>query len=279
MTEITLHSGRDDLRARLELGGKRDGFLVCHGFGGSLYEPEETSVMDDLSRMGHTALLVSHRTGRPVDLIFQEQTRQLIDAVTYLREEVAVDRVHLFGISMGASNAVSTAAVDKRIASVAASSGISDCYLWLQQRLGNDFDNVVKIAAEIEVSQLKGKTSQGKLFEATYLLGISTTGNEPKVKGRTTRVSARTVRSLLTYKPILAASGISDKPAFFFHGTGDQLVSHEHTNAMFAATRTKKKYRLLIEGGDHGMILDDSVRKRILSNYLGGLEKNHLLAT
>ena len=146
-----------------------------------------------------------------------------------------------------------------------------------EQRHENDFDRVVEDATKIEVSQLKGKSSQGKLFAATDLLGIATTGNEPKVKGRKTKVSARTVRSLLTYKPILAVAGIKDKPAFFFHGTGDELVSYEHTNFMYSAARTRK-YRLLIEGGDHGMILDDSVRKQILSYYLRGLEKNKLLS-
>lgn len=88
-------------------------------------------------------------------------------------------------------------------------------------------------------------------------------------------MSARTVRSLLTYRPILSVPGIIEKLAFFFHGTGDQLVSHEHTNIMYSAARTKK--RLLIEGGDHGMILDEAVRKKILSYYLGQLEKNKLL--
>ncbi len=75
-------SGRDSLDARLETGRTTDAFLICHGFGGSMYEPEESSVMDDLMGMGYTALLVSHRTGGPADLIFPEQVRQIVDAVT-----------------------------------------------------------------------------------------------------------------------------------------------------------------------------------------------------
>ena len=173
---------------------------------------------------------------------------------------------------MGAANAVSTAAVDDRIASVTESSGIADCKLWLQQRLGKDFDSVVTEATRIELSQLKGGIG-GKLFEITDLLRIP---KGPNVKGHLTRVSARTIRSLLTYKPILAASGISGRPAFFFHGTGDQLVSHEHTLALYNAARTEK-YRLLIEDGDHELILEKRVRDRILSFYLSHLKKAELL--
>lgn len=77
-------------------------------------------------------MLISYRTGPPADLIFQEQVRQLVDEITYLLEQVGTSRVHLFGISMGASNVVSTAAIDSRISSVTASSSISDCSLWLR---------------------------------------------------------------------------------------------------------------------------------------------------
>jgi fermentation-respiration switch protein FrsA (DUF1100 family) len=233
--------------------------------------------MNDLVEMGYTAMIVSHKTGAKPDLIFQEQIRQLVDAVTYLLKEVGVQRVHLFGISMGASNAISAAAVDDRISSVAASSGISDCRLWLKQRLEKDFDRVVEEATEIEVSGIKSGSVPGKLFVTTDLLRIVTVGGKPpKVKGRITEVSARTVRSLLTYRPILGVPGIANKPAFFFHGTKDQLVSHEHTLAMYAATRTKK-FKLLVEGGDHGMILDASIRRRILGVYFRELKKSRLL--
>ena len=242
-----------------------------------MYEPEENSVMADLVALGYTAMLVSHRTGNQNDLIFQEQVRQLVDAVTYLKEEVGSERVHLFGISMGASNVVSTAAIDGRVSSVAASSGISDCRLWLEQIHGKDFDRLVEDVTKIEALQIKGKGVSQKLFEVTDLLRIPVAdSNLPEVKGRTTKVSARTIRSLLTYRPILSVPGVAGKPAFFFHGTGDQLVNYEHTLAMYAAAKTKK-YKLLIKGGDHGMILEDSVREKILSLYLHELKKNSLL--
>lgn len=51
MTTVILHSGRDNLEARREVSSKKDAFLVCHGLGGSMYEPEESSVMGDLIAM------------------------------------------------------------------------------------------------------------------------------------------------------------------------------------------------------------------------------------
>src|SRR5579872_3125033 len=273
---LKLISGRDILEAKFERGKSKNGkvedaFLVCHGFGGSMFEPEESSVMSDLVRMGHPTLLVSHRTGKTADLIFHQQVRQLIDAITYLKGSLGARRVHIFGISMGAANAVNVAALDARVSSVVASSGISDCRLWLQQRLGTDFDQCVEEATKRELAELKGgsrklakKTDSDskKLFEVTDLLRIPETGGiESKVKGRITKVSGRTVRSLLTYRPILAAPGIpKDTPAFFFHGTGDELVSHKHTLALYEAAGSQKKHKLLIEGGSHGMILDPTVR-------------------
>ena len=274
---ITMRSGRDELKGKFAPGSKEDAFLVCHGFGGSMYEPEENSVMTDLASLGYTVLLVSHRTGNPNDLIFQEQVRQLVDAVTYLKDVVGAKRVHLFGISMGGANVVSTVAIDDRISSVASSSGISDCRLWLKERQGENFDRLVETATRIETLQIMGRRSSGRLFEVTDLLRIPVSdASEPKVKGRTTKVSARTIRSLLTYRPILSVRGIADKPVFFFHGTGDQLVSHEHSVAMYTSAKTKK-YKLLINGGDHGMILEDLVREKILSLYLRELKKNSLL--
>ena len=279
MSIIKLHSGRDVLRARLDIGKRSDGFLVCHGFSGSMHEPEESAVMKDLAGMGYTVMIVSHATGRRPDLIFPEQVRQLVDAVTYLTEVVHVRRVHLFGISMGASNAVSAGAIDTRIASVAASSGIADCKVWLQQRLGRDFDAFVSRVSRFEALQLRRERHAGPLFEVSELLRIPSNADAPtgKVRGRIARVSAQTVRSLLTYRPILAVPGIRDKPVFFFHGTGDQLVSYEHTLQMYRVAE-KPKYKLLIRGGDYGMILIDSVRKKILSTYLRWLRAANILS-
>jgi pimeloyl-ACP methyl ester carboxylesterase len=277
MSKVKLYSGRDALEATLEIRRKSDAFLVCHGFGGSMYEPEESSVMNDLVEMGYTSMIVSHKTGRRPDLIFPEQIRQLVDAVTYLTKKVKVGRVHLFGISMGASNAISVASVDDRIASVAASSGIMDCGLWLRERWGADFDKFISLISKIEISELNRPDSSPQLFEVSDLLKIPSESRvQHKIKGRTTKVSVRTIRSLLTYKPILSVPGIRNKPAFFFHGTDDRLVPHKNTIQMFNAAKTQK-YKMLVPGGDHGMILLDPIRKKILSMYLDDLKAANLL--
>jgi fermentation-respiration switch protein FrsA (DUF1100 family) len=274
---IKLHSGRDKLNAKLEVRKKSDAFLVCHGFGGSMHEPEENAVMHDLVQSGYTAMLVSHETGKKPNLIFQEQLRQLIDAITYLFEQVSVGRVHIFGISMGASNAVSVGAVDDRVSSIVASSGIMDCKLWLQQRLGNDFETLVSKSSRYEALQLKKREEYiGPLFDTRELLRISADEDTKKVKGRVIQVSVRTIRSLLTYRPILGIAGIRNKPIFFFHGTSDELVPYQHTLEMYKSARTRK-YKLLIPEGDHGMILQDAVRNKILTMYLHKLRKLNLL--
>jgi fermentation-respiration switch protein FrsA (DUF1100 family) len=275
MSVIRLHSGRDSLDARLEIAKKSDAFLVCHGFGGSMYEPEETLVMNDLNREGYTTMIISHKTGKSSDLIFQEQVGQIIDTVTYLLEEIKVNRVHVFGISMGASNALTVGALDERVASIAASSGIMDCNLWLRQRLGRNFGTFISKVSKCESLRLKGAENYSEpRYEVADLLRIPK--EEGKVKGRVTNVSVRTIRSLLTYRPILNVPGIKNKPVFFFHGTRDQLVPHEHTLQMYKAAKTRK-YKLLIRAGDHGMILLDSIRKRILSKYLHELHENDLI--
>lgn len=242
-----------------------------------MHEPEESSVMKDLAGMGYTVMIVSHATGRRSDLIFHEQVWQLIDAVTYLKERVGVKRVHLFGISMGASNAISAGGIDERISSIAASSGIMDCKVWLQQRLGKDFETFVSRISSYESLQLKREDYVGPLFEVSELLRITSKGSQQdKVRGRITRVSARTVRSLLTYRPVLGVAGIEGKPIFLFHGKRDQLVPYEHTLEMYKRANAPK-FKLLIPGGDHDMILLDSVRKRILSLYVRELRSLKLL--
>ncbi len=276
--KVELHSGQEILKAQLQIGKKDDGFLICHGFGGSIYEPEESSVAADLAARNYTTMIVSHKTGGRFDLIFQDQVRQLIDAVTYMLKEIHMKRVHLFGISMGASNALVASAMDGRIASAASSSGIMDCEIWLKGLLKRDFERFVSDLAAYEVSLLKGERKSSPLFKVADLLegGRDATKSRTKIRGRTTKVSVRTIRSMLTYKPIISARGISGKPVYFFHGTNDQLVPHSHTLEMYKAVRARKR-KILIRGGGHEMILDESIRRRITTSYLRWLREDNLL--
>ena len=91
--------------------------------------------------------------------------------------------------------------------------------------------------------------------------------------------AGRSALSEVESKQILAAAGIpKDVPAFFFHGTGDELVSHEHTLALYEAAGSQKKHKLLIDKGSHGMILDPALRQKSLTMYFEELKRNDLLS-
>ena len=141
---IRFYDGTNSINGILSEGSEKDAFIVCHGLAGSASDGEETLVSGDLEEMGYTTLRVSHITGRKNELLFGSQVRQLVEAVSFLSLDFPAARVHLLGISLGASNAIIAGAVDSRVSSVAAIAGIADGETWMRERHGEVYGEFIR---------------------------------------------------------------------------------------------------------------------------------------
>lgn len=271
---IVLHSGNEKLETTLELQSRKDAFIVCHGFSSTKDDSEEVAVFNEFVSLGFTALRLSHVTGRKEDLIFQQQALQLVDAISFLRSKYNISRVHLCGISMGASNAVVAGAMDRRVSSVCSISGISDGEIWMRERHGSEFEKFKQRLSRAETNDIL--TGGLSTFSVLYVLNpgkkfrksILKSGRE--MPERINYVSARTLRSLLVYRPNDFVPTLKDRPCLFVHGRRDSLVSWRHTSRMSGNAESSGN-TIYFNSGDHDLVVSIKRRKEIISRYLDAI--------
>jgi pimeloyl-ACP methyl ester carboxylesterase len=272
--DTVLYSGNEKLMATVELQSRKDAFIVCHGFSSNKDDSEEVAVFNEFVSLGFTALRLSHVTGRKEDLIFQEQALQLVDAVSLLKSKYNIARVHLCGISMGASNAVVAGAMDRRVSSVCSISGISDGEIWMRERHGSDFKRFMQRLSRAETQDiLNGGLSP---FSVLYVLNPgkkfrkSILKSEREMPEGINFVSARTLRSLLVYRPVDFVPALKDRVCLFIHGKRDGLVSWKHTSRMSGSTESSGN-TIYFDSGDHDLVMSTRRRKEIISRYLDAI--------
>ncbi len=123
--DVEFYSEQEKIRGHLYLPSRADGpcpaVVLCHGFAG-VKEMLLPPYAEAFAGAGFVALTFDYRgfgesDGTPGRLSPQQQITDIRNALTYLRglDEVARDRVGLWGTSYGGANAISVAAVDDRI--------------------------------------------------------------------------------------------------------------------------------------------------------------------
>ncbi len=268
---LTLHDGTNRLRAMLSTVSRREVFIVCHGLAGRGDDPEESATSEELERMGYSTFRLSHRTGRRNELLFEDQVRQLIESVSFLKSRFNFSVFHLLGISMGASNAVVAGSLDSRVSSVCAVSGVSDGEIWLRERHGPRYDRFTAMLSSREGTELW--TGRSRSIPLVDLLApderhrviIENTSKQDRT--RPDGLSARSARSLMMHSALRHVAPLAGRPLFIAHGTSDSLVSPENSRRLYAAASEPKKL-MLCDGMDHDMMLHETVRRRVLSAYI-----------
>ncbi|MBX8636080.1 MAG: alpha/beta hydrolase [Thermoplasmata archaeon] len=274
--KLTLHDGRNSLTAILKTVSKKDVFIVCHGLAGRADDPIASITSKELERMGHSTFRLSHRTGTRNELLFEEQVRQIVESVTLLKCHYLFRRIHLLGLSMGASNAIIAGSMDARVVSVCAVSGISDGETWMRERHGSQYSRFTAMLCGRENTEYR----TGRLRSLSIIDVLAPDSRHRRIikaasmkdRTRPDSLSARSVRSLLMHNPLNHIGSLAGRPLFIAHGLSDSLVSVENSRRLYASASEPKKL-MLYDGMDHDMMLHESARRSVLSEYIGFLSE------
>ncbi len=275
-SKLNLHDGHNRLTAILKTVSKKDVFIVCHGLAGRADDPEELITSKELERMGYSTFRLSHRTGTRNELLFEEQVRQIVESVTLLKCHYRFRRVHLIGISMGASNAIIAGSMDARVASVCAVSGISDGETWMRERHGSHYSRFTAMLCSRENTEYRtGRLRSLSIIDvlapnSKYRQRIKAAAVQDRT--RPDSLSARSVRSMTMHNPLKHIGSLAGRPLFIAHGLSDSLVSAENSRRLYASASEPKKL-MLYDGMDHDLMLHESARSSVLSEYIGFLSE------
>jgi len=189
-----------------------------------------------LSQAGYAALVFDYRgfgesEGEPARLLPLEQVEDIRAAISFLTQQTGVDpsRISLLGVSLGGGHAVYTAALDERVAAVAAVAPVANGGRWLRgmrhqwqwRALLNEID-------EDRIHRARGGTSKSidpwELVipdprSAEFLAGLL--GEFPDLK---CQVNLATAAALVEYCPEEYAADIAPRPILIIHGGADLVV-------------------------------------------------------
>lgn len=275
--KVNFSDGRNRITGTINAGHGKEAFIICHGLAGNADDPEESVTSAELEQMGYSILRISHRTGLRNELFFDSQVRQLIEAVSLLKCGYHFSKVHLIGISMGASNALIAGSMDSRVSSVCAVSGISDGETWMKERHGKRYNKFM--AALCRSEDLEFRTGVPQSIPVVDILAPDEKYrkiielDQKLNRRRPDALRAQSVRSLISHSPIRHIRHLAGRPVFIAHGESDSLVSPENSRRLYSAAGRPKKLCLL-KGMDHDMMLHADIRKKVIASYLGFLSQH-----
>ncbi len=228
------------LSGRFHSGSNGATIILSHGYGDN--KDQMIPWADFLNQAGFNVFTYDMRSrgqsgGRAVTLGAKEQI-DLRSAVDYLvsRSDVDPDSIGAFGLSLGGSVSILTAANDRRIKALVNDSGFS--------------------SASSIIS-----TSYGKLFHLPSFPFAPVT-----VKMAEWRAGA----SVGDVQPVEVIGKISPRPILFIHGTEDSLVLPEYAEENFAAAGRPKEI-WWVDGADHveATMLQPQEYQRRITEFFG----------
>jgi len=239
-------------------GEQRAGVVLCVG-----YTYLKTLVMPDIAKAlvaaGYVALVFDYRgfgdsEGPRWRLCPEEQVRDVRAALTFMAAEPHVDpgRLAVLGLSLGGSNAIAAAALDRRVGAVVAIEAMGDGERWLrglrrywewldfQARLAHDRAARVRTGQSARVDPLDivvPDPDSRAFLEAAYR-------EYPQMK---CDLPLETAEALVEFRPEALVDRIAPRPVCLIHGADDRLVPPDESRHLFA--RAGEPRRLAIVPG------------------------------
>ncbi|MBI4010817.1 MAG: alpha/beta fold hydrolase [Candidatus Rokubacteria bacterium] len=242
----------------LAAGEPRAGVVLCVG-----YTYLKTLVMPDIAKAlvaaGYVALVFDYRgfgdsAGPRWRLLPEEQVRDVRAALTFVAAEPHVDasRLAVLGLSLGGSNALAAAALDRRVGAAVAIEAMGDGERWLrglrrywewgdfQARLAQDRVARVRTGQSARVDPLDivlPDPDSRAFLEAAYR-------EYPQMQ---CDLPLETAEALIEFRPEALVDRIAPRPVCLIHGAADRLVPAEESRRLFA--RAGEPRRLAIVPG------------------------------
>jgi len=188
--------------------------------------------------------------GKKWRLIARERVEDIVAATTFasLLPEVDPTRIALFGISYGASNAISAAAIDPRPRAVVAQGGFGDGDRWL--RVGRPLWEYWEFRKRIEADRARRVTTGESEYVDAFDIIRPTPAEEAyrtgaATKALTVELPLEAADDLLTYKPELEIHRIAPRPVFVIGAELDYIVDVEESYRLYEKAREPKRLHIL----------------------------------
>lgn len=266
------------LPADLRPGERRPAVIACSGYLG-LNAIYPHLFAEPLTRGGYVVLGFDYRgngtsEGTPGRLLIEEQVRDIKSGLTFIREQVEVDRdrVALLGWGMGAGSVVEVASRDERPRAVVALNGFYNGHSFLRARHGDL--GLKSLTARLEEDRVKRSlTGQGEFADPydVYPLDPATQAeveeNLVPVPGFGPQTAFELLESILAFDAESVVHKIAPRPLFVGHGEQNELHPFEDALSLYGkAERPKKFYR--IEGKHNDFMRRDHPGFAALSDTL-----------
>lgn len=257
--DLTFYSAGLKLAATLTLPEERPGetlpaVVLCHGLrcNRKIVLP---AFAKGFAAAGYASLAFDYRgfgesDGTKWRLIARERVEDIIAATTFIGLQPAVDasRVALFGISYGASNAISAAAIDSRPRAVIAQGGFGNGDRWL--RVGRPLWEYWQFRKRIEDDRARRVTTGTSEYVDAFDIIRPTPAEEAyrsaaATKALTVEMPLETADDLLTYRPEDDVARIAPRPVFLIGAELDYIVDVEESRRLYERACEPKRLHIL----------------------------------
>jgi uncharacterized protein len=257
--ELSFYSAGLKLAATLYLPEKESAarlpaVILCHGLrcNRKIVLP---GFAKSFAAAGYAALAFDYRgfgesEGKKWRLIARERVEDIVAATTFagLQPEIDRSRISLFGISYGASNAISAAAIDPRPRAVVAQGGFGDGDRWL--RVGRPLWEYWQFRKRIEDDRARRVTTGESEYVDAFDIIRPTPAEEAYRTGAATKALSvemplETADDLLTYKPELEVHRISPRPLFVIGAELDYIVDVQESHRLYEKALEPKRLHIL----------------------------------
>jgi pimeloyl-ACP methyl ester carboxylesterase len=229
----------------LAAGERRAAVVLCAG-----YTYLKSLAMPDLAKAltaaGYVALIFDYRgfgdsQGTRWRLIPNEQVSDVRAALTCVADQPHVDagRLAVLGLSLGGSNAIAAATLDRRVGAVIAIESVGDGERWLRslRRHWEWIDFQARISEDRSARVRTGQSARVDPLEIVvpdpdsraFLEGIYREFPQMKCE-----LPLETAEALAEFRPEALVDRIAPRPLLLVHGAGDRLVPVDESRSLYA---------------------------------------------
>lgn len=232
--------------------GRAPGLVFCPGFTGTRANPLYEIFLEPLTAAGYGVLVPDYRgwgqsEGEPGAIFPLDQVEDVRTGLSYLetRDDVAPNRLGLFGISCGGGNATYATGVDERVRAAVSVFGVGDGAAWLRgMRREYEWRELLRELAEDR--RERALTGRGRTVDPTEEIMVASPERRA-LKGGGTRIRTplACADAIMDYRPVDVAARIAPRAMLWVCAAGDPVVPAEQTRRMYEAAGEPKKLVVL----------------------------------
>jgi pimeloyl-ACP methyl ester carboxylesterase len=273
----------------LAAGETRAAVVLCVG-----YTYLKSVTMPDLAKAltaaGYVALIFDYRgfgdsQGPRGRLIPHEQVNDVRAALTFAADQPHVDagRLAVLGLSLGGSNALAAAALDRRVGAAVAIEAVGDGERWLRslRRHWEWLDFQLRLAADRAARVRTGQSARVDPLDIVppdpdsraFLEGVYREFPQMQCD-----LPLETAEALVEFRPEVLVDRIAPRPVLFIHGAADRLVPPDESRSLWAHAGEPRRLEILSDMGHFDWLRPTSPGFRRVVDLAAGFLREFLPA-